>query len=128
MGVAGAGKTTMLRVVAEAYERSGHQVLGTATSGQAARNLGTEAGISGSRTLASLIWKLDHAQLRLAERTLVVLDKVGMTDDVDLARLAAHVEATGAKLVLTGDDRQLAHSPEWRSAPSSPATRTLYIA
>jgi hypothetical protein len=57
--------------------------------------------------LASLIWKLDHAQLRLAERTLVVLDEVGMTDDVDLARLAAHVEATGAKLVLTGDDRQL---------------------
>ncbi len=107
VGVAGAGKTTMLRVVAEAYERSGHQVLGTATSGQAARNLGTEAGISGSRTLASLIWKLDHAQLRLAERTLVVLDEVGMTDDVDLARLAAHVEATGAKLVLTGDDRQL---------------------
>jgi hypothetical protein len=44
VGVAGAGKTTMLRAVSEAFERSGHQVLGTATSGQAARNLGTEAG------------------------------------------------------------------------------------
>jgi conjugative relaxase-like TrwC/TraI family protein len=107
VGVAGAGKTTMLRVVAEAFERSGHQVLGTATSGQAARNLGAEAGIARSRTLASLIWKLDHAKLQLTERTLVVLDEVGMTDDVDLARLAAHAEATGAKLVLTGDDRQL---------------------
>ena len=78
--------------------------------------------------MASLIWRLDHAQLRLTERTLVVLDEVGMTDDVDLARLAAHVEATGAKLVLTGDDRQLgpsARAARW--APLSPATRTLYI-
>ena len=30
-----------------------------------------------------------------------------MTDDVDLVRLAAHVEAAGAKLVLIGDHRQL---------------------
>ena len=118
MGVAGAGKTTMLRVVAEAFERSGHQVLGTATSGQAARNLGTEAGIGESRTLASLTWRLDHGQLALSEKTLIVLDEVGMTDDVDLVRLAAHVEAAGAKLVLPGDDRQLARSA--RAVPSAP--------
>ncbi len=30
-----------------------------------------------------------------------------MTDDVDLVRLNAYVEAAGAKLVLTGDHRQL---------------------
>ena len=36
-----------------------------------------------------------------------MLDEVGMTDDVDLLRLAAHVEAAGAKLVILGDDRQL---------------------
>ena len=107
VGVAGAGKTTMLRAVAEAFERCGHQVLGTATSGQAARNLGTEAGIAEARTLASLIWRLDHGRIALHENTLVVLDEVGMTDDVDLVRLAAHVEAAGAKLVLTGDHHQL---------------------
>ena len=107
VGVAGAGKTTMLRAVAEAFERSGHQVLGTATSGQAARNLGAETGISEARTLASLIWRLDHGQVALSEKTLVVLDEVGMTDDVDLVRLTAYVEAAGAKLVLTGDHHQL---------------------
>jgi len=68
VGVAGAGKTTMLRAVAEAFERCGHQVLGTATSGQAARNLGTEAGIAEARTLASLIWRLDHGR-SLSTRT-----------------------------------------------------------
>ncbi len=107
VGVAGAGKTSMLRAVAEAFERSGHQVLGTATSGQAARNLGTEAGIAESRTLASLIWRLDHGQIALNEKTLILLDEVGMTDDIDLMRLTAYVEAAGAKLVLTGDHHQL---------------------
>jgi hypothetical protein len=82
-------------------------VLGTATSGQAARNLGTEAGIAESRTLASLIWRLDHGQIALSEKTLVVCDETGMTDDVDLVRLTAFVETAGAKLVLTGDQHQL---------------------
>jgi hypothetical protein len=105
--VAGSGKTTMLRVVADAFERAGCHVIGTATSGQAARTLGKEAGIAGSRTLASLVWWLDRRQLDLSERSVVVLDEAGMTDDADLLRLAAHVEAAGAKLVLLGDDRQL---------------------
>lgn len=107
VGVAGAGKTTMLRAVADAFERSGHQVLGTATSGQAARNLAREAGIGESGTIASLIWRLDHGRLQLTEKTVIVLDEVGMTDDKDLARLAAYVELAGARLVLTGDHHQL---------------------
>ncbi len=107
VGVAGSGKTTMLRVVADAYERAGYDVVGTATSGQAARTLGKEAAISEARTLASLVWRLDRHQLELNEKSLVVLDEVGMTDDVDLLRLAAHVEAAGAKVILLGDDRQL---------------------
>ena len=43
----------------------------------------------------------------LTEKSVVVLDEVGMTDDAHLARLAAHVELAGAKLVLTGDHLQL---------------------
>jgi hypothetical protein len=106
-GVAGAGKTTMLKVVAAAFAEAGCEVIGTATSGQATRNLSSEADIGESRTLASLIWRLDHHQLALVERTVVILDEVGMTDDVDLVRLAAHVEAAGAKLILLGDHRQI---------------------
>ena len=107
VGVAGSGKTTMLAVVTAAFEHTGHRVIGTATSGQAARTLGTEASIGESRTLTSLVWRLDHDQLTLDDRTVVILDEVGMTDDVDLIRLTGYVEASGAKLVLVGDDRQL---------------------
>jgi conjugative relaxase-like TrwC/TraI family protein len=106
-GVAGAGKTTMLKVVAAAFSEAGCEVLGTATSGQAARNLSNTAEIGESRTLASLLWRLDHRQLSLSERTVAILDEAGMTDDVDLVRLAAHVEAAGAKLIVLGDHRQI---------------------
>ena len=59
VGVAGAGKTTALACVRDAYEAAGHRVIGASTSGQAARTLGREAGID-SRTIASLLWRLDH--------------------------------------------------------------------
>jgi conjugative relaxase-like TrwC/TraI family protein len=107
VGVAGAGKTTLLQVVSAAYEAAGCRVVGTATAGQAARTLGREAEVGESRTLASLLWRLDHDRLALDERSVVILDEVGMTEDAHLVALTARVEAAGAKLVLVGDHHQL---------------------
>jgi conjugative relaxase-like TrwC/TraI family protein len=108
IGVAGAGKTTMLRAVSVAFDQAGYRVLGTATSGQAARNLHREADLGQTATLAAMTWRLDHGQLSLDDRCMVVLDEAGMTDDIALARLCAYIEAARAKLVLVGDHRQLA--------------------
>jgi hypothetical protein len=107
VGVAGAGKTTLLGVAAAAFEAAGCRVIGTATSGQAARTLGREADLGESRTLASLLWRLDHDRLALDERSVVILDEVGMTEDAHLVALTARVEAAGAKLILVGDPHQL---------------------
>ncbi len=114
-GVAGAGKTTMLTVVAAAFTEAGCEVIGTATSGQAARNLSSEADIGQSRTLASLIWRLDHHQLSLTERTAVILDEVGMTDDVDLVRLGALVSRHPSAVHHLVENRRQ-HDPEEREA------------
>jgi hypothetical protein len=107
VGVAGAGKTTLLQVVAAAFEASGCEVIGTATSGQAARTLGREAEVAEARTLASLLWRLDHGRLALDDRTVVILDEAGMTEDAHLVALSSRVEAAGAKLVVVGDHHQL---------------------
>jgi hypothetical protein len=106
MGVAGSGKTTTLAAVREGFESAGYTVLGTATSGQAARNLGEGAGIE-SRTVASLSWRLAHKTLELSDRHVLILDEGAMTSDVDFARLLTAVERSGAKLIIVGDDRQL---------------------
>ncbi|HEU5152053.1 MAG TPA: MobF family relaxase [Iamia sp.] len=106
VGVAGSGKTTALDAATTALNRGGYRVLGASTSGQAARNLGDEAHIE-SRTIASLLWRLDHQRTNLDHRTVVILDEAAMTADHDLHRVIAHVEAAQAKLVLVGDPRQL---------------------
>ncbi len=107
IGVAGAGKTTALATVRVAFEQAGYTVVGAATSGQAARTLGRDAGIGPSSTLASLLWRLDHQRTRLDAATVVILDEAGMTDDPDLLRLLTAADDAGAKVVMVGDDRQL---------------------
>ena len=90
-GVAGSGKTTTLAAVRDGFESAGYSVLGTTTSGQAAKNLGEGARIE-SRTVASLAWRLEHNTLELSDRHVLILDEGSMTSDVDLARLLTAVE------------------------------------
>jgi hypothetical protein len=81
VGVAGSGQTTALDAARQAFQDAGYQVVGTSISGQAARTLGAEAGIDESRTIASLLWRLDHRQAHLDGRTVVICDEAGMCDD-----------------------------------------------
>ncbi|MGH8922555.1 MAG: ATP-dependent DNA helicase, partial [Actinomycetes bacterium] len=106
VGVAGSGKTTTLSAVRAGFETARYTVVGTATSGQAAKTLADGAGME-ARTIASLMWRLDHGQLSLTDRHVVILDEAGMTADVDLGRILGAVERAGAKMVVVGDDRQL---------------------
>jgi conjugative relaxase-like TrwC/TraI family protein len=105
LGVAGAGKTTALNAVRLGFEDAGYTVIGTATSGQAARTLGRDAGIETSSTLASLLWRLDHRRLHLDATTLVILDEAGMTDAPDLLRLLTAAGDARAKVVMVGHGR-----------------------
>ena len=116
VGVAGSGKTTALDAAATALEAAGYRVLGTSTSGQAARTLGAEAGIE-ARTFASLLWRLDHGQIALDQRTVVIVDEAGMTADADLARLVARRRARRAP-------RSCSSATTASSPPSAPAARS----
>jgi conjugative relaxase-like TrwC/TraI family protein len=107
VGVAGSGKTTALAAARDAFEAAGYQVVGTSTSGQAARTLGREAGIGLSRTLASLNWRIAHGDLRLSERHVAVLDEAAMADDAALVAFLEAAQLAGAKVVAVGDPRQL---------------------
>ena len=106
-GVAGSGKTTVMAAVRDAFESAGFTVVGTSTSGQAARTLGREAGLTDSRTLASLRWRLEHEQMRLTEGHVLVLDEAGMASDRDIAFLLEQARHARSKVVMVGDDRQL---------------------
>lgn len=106
VGLAGAGKSTMLAAARDAWERQGYAVHGAALSGKAAEGLEEASGI-GSRTLASWEhgWKAGRGEL--GPKDVMVIDEAGMVGSRQLARFVDEAERTGAKLVMVGDQEQL---------------------
>ena len=107
VGKAGAGKTTALAVTREVFEAAGFLVSGTALSARAAEELEVSAGIP-SMTLARLLGELDDGTGALGPRDVLVVDEAGMVGTRIIARLIDEAAASGAKLILVGDSRQLA--------------------
>ena len=105
VGVAGAGKTTALRVLGDALERSGVPVLGAAPSGRAADEL-REATEIPARTLHSLLGEARRSG-GLPRGCVLVIDEAGMAETRVLAPVLRLVEETGGKAILVGDPAQL---------------------
>jgi len=130
-GLAGTGKTTMLRVTREAFEKAGYELHGCALAGVAAKKLQTESGIS-SDTLAMTLKRLNpkgsdvlkhhvkqlgraalnrptwkYPKLNLHSKSIVVLDESSLVGTRDFMRLVQAVDKANAQLVCLGDHRQL---------------------
>ena len=106
VGRAGAGKTTMMKAVREAWELAGYRVVGGALAGKAAEGLEKEAGIV-SRTLASWELRWDRGRDVLDSKTVFVMDEAGMVASKQMAGFVDAVVRAGAKIVLVGDPEQL---------------------
>lgn len=105
IGRAGTGKTTAMRAAAEAWERAGYRVVGSAVKGEAARQLGRAAGIP-AETLAWYLARDDPARSPLDARTVLIVDEASTIGDRDLDRLLHLAEAAGATVRLVGDPAQ----------------------
>lgn len=106
VGLAGTGKSTLLKAANEAWQAAGLKVRGVALAGKAAEELKASSGI-GSTTLASCLHGLSSGRLKLVKDEVIVLDEAGMVGSRDMATLIKHVAKAEAKLVLTGDPKQL---------------------
>ena len=106
VGLAGAGKSTMLAAAREAWEADGYRVRGAALAGKAAEGLEASSGIE-SRTLASLEMSWRNGRHELSDRDVLVIDEAGMVSSKQMARFVEAAGQSGAKLVLVGDPEQL---------------------
>jgi Ti-type conjugative transfer relaxase TraA len=106
VGVAGAGKSTMLESARRAWEAGGYSVKGAALAGIAAENLENASGIT-ARTLASWERSWEKGYDRLSHRDVLVIDEAGLIGTRQLARVLESAEKAGAKVVLVGDPEQL---------------------
>jgi len=100
-GVAGAGKSTLVRALNEASNQGGI-LIALAPTSSAAANLGASAKIE-SRTVASLIASGGRA---LDDRHVLVLDEAGQLGNRQALRILEISRTTGARLILLGDNRQ----------------------
>lgn len=106
VGIAGAGKSTMLESARRAWEAAGYSVKGAALAGIAAENLGNASGIT-ARTLASWERSWEKGYELLGRRDVLVIDEAGLVGTRQLARVMESAEKAGAKVVLVGDPEQL---------------------
>ena len=106
VGYAGTGKSAMLGVAREAWERGGYEVRGAALSGIAAEGLENGSGIA-SRTIASMEHGWSQGRDMLTARDVLVIDEAGMVGTRQMERVLSHAADAGAKVVLVGDPQQL---------------------
>ena len=106
VGYAGTGKSYLLGVAKEHWEREGYRVQGMALAGIAARGLANSSGIT-SHTIANRVIQWDNGREALSERDIVVVDEAGMLGSRQLNRILGEVHQAGAKAVLIGDANQL---------------------
>ena len=105
-GAPGAGKTTTLAPIVDAYRDLGCRVIATATAWRIANMLRDDLGVE-ARASASWIAAIKAGQSVLDKRTVLIVDEAGLLSSRDMHALLGAVAKAGAKLVLVGDRRQL---------------------
>lgn len=116
LGKAGAGKTTAMRAVAEAYVQNDRRVIGMSLSAVAAENLGKDAGIE-SQTIAS--WSFRWRAYEAAREKFLSFDSM-VTDGVlkqfdwyqDLQKYE-HSQLKSGDVIIV-DEAGMIGTKEWR--------------
>jgi conjugative relaxase-like TrwC/TraI family protein len=117
VGEAGTGKSTLLGTARIAWEQAGFRVIGTAVAARTAADLESGTGIPSS-SLTQLLADLREGG-GLTSRYVIVVDEASMVGSRSLDQLRRYADASGAKVVLVGDNRQLS------SIDAGGAIRTL---
>jgi hypothetical protein len=107
VGRAGTGKTFALGIARHAWQLEGYRLVASAPTGIATMSLQGE-GFEDVATCDRLLGDLERGREQLDARTVLVVDEAGMVGSRKLARLLEHAQHAQAKVVLVGDDRQLA--------------------
>lgn len=135
-GMAGTGKTSLLKAANDVWTQQGLRVVGMALSGKASRGLQHGANIQtetirkrqmqlaptigeaarhiGHEFYRALRWGTHRNyrpeqmdRLKLDSKTVLVIDESSMVGLKDMTELLQRASAAGSKVVLVGDERQL---------------------
>ena len=106
-GQAGSGKSHAMGAIRQAYEAQGYQVIGTSWTNAVVQDMKAD-GFRLANTVKSELMRLANGRQQWNARTVIMVDEAAMIDTKHLALLSTYAREAGAKLILIGDDRQLA--------------------
>lgn len=132
-GWAGTGKTAMLRVAREIWEKGGYKVIGVAVPGKATDELQNGSGIQSCKIAAlklkmkpTLAFQAKHHARQIPDvlfgkkkspsgvkpfkfdkKTILVIDEISLVETRDLTRLIRSVQRAGGMVITSGDHSQL---------------------
>jgi hypothetical protein len=124
-GSAGSGKSYAMASVAEAVRAGGGEVWVIAPSWKAVDVIRTDTATAEAmaRAVTGFLNRVRDGEIVLGPTATLIADEAGMIGTRDLAGLVEVTAAAGAKLVLSGDTRQLA--PVAAGAPMRLLVRAL---
>lgn len=107
-GSPGAGKTFMVEAIKNAYETNGYELHGVALSWSASGVLSSEAKIEHTRAIEGFVRDVQQGKIELGPKSLILIDEAGLVGSRHMSTIFAAAKKSGAKVILTGDTKQLA--------------------
>jgi hypothetical protein len=105
IGVAGAGKSTALAPLVDAWKADGREVFGITLAWRQAADL-RSAGIAERASVAAFLKRVETGRYALDRNSVVVVDEVGLLGTRQMLDLLRLQERTGAQIVMVGDPKQ----------------------
>jgi Ti-type conjugative transfer relaxase TraA len=106
-GRAGTGKSYTLAAIRDAHHEQGRRVIGLAPTNSVAEDLKAD-GFSRASTVHAELFRLKNGRAIWDKNTVVIVDEAAMLDTRVTRELLLEARRGGARLILAGDDRQLA--------------------
>ncbi len=103
-GVAGAGKTTLMKEAKRLYQAKGKIITAVAPSSSASRGTLKEEGFENATTVAQLL--LDKRTQEYLKDGILLIDEAGLLGTKDTTALINLATNRNAQLILVGDTRQ----------------------
>ena len=105
IGVAGAGKSTALAPLVDAWKADGREVFGITLAWRQAADL-RSAGIAERASVAAFLKRVETGRYMLDRNSVVVVDEVGLIGTRQMLELLRLQERTGMQIVMVGDPKQ----------------------
>jgi Ti-type conjugative transfer relaxase TraA len=106
-GRAGTGKSFTLAAIRDAHHEQGRRVIGLAPTNSVAEDLKAD-GFACASTVHAELFRLKNGRAIWDKSTVVIVDEAAMLDTRITRELLLEARRGGARLILAGDDRQLA--------------------